>query len=205
MHSLQRGLRGEQPTATSAAINERTIYPRLTPACSAPDPCRVFLLPNRPGDCIGGALAWATVGGSGDPQVHVQALGEWAIAPFVYMHELGHTLGLEHAGKGDNVYGEFCSHSAQHAWHQTLAGCMLSPLLAAPRTTCISHCWRLLSHCQGRGNRSPALPAATGDDTAAMGGFPPGGGISSGGTDRCHNAPHSWQVSGWMGGWWVSG
>ena len=42
---------------------------------------------------------------------------------------------------------------------------------------------------------------AAGDDTAAMGGFPPGGGLSNGGTDRCHNAPHSWQVGGWVGGW----
>lgn len=65
---------------------------------------RVFLLPNRPADCVWGALAWA----NSDLSVHVQALGEWAISPFVYFHELGHTLGLEHAGKGGNVYGEPC-------------------------------------------------------------------------------------------------
>ncbi|PRW55912.1 hypothetical protein C2E21_5247 [Chlorella sorokiniana] len=97
-------------------------------------PYQVFLLPNRPADCYWGALAWAS-----GQSVAVQALGDVALAPFVYVHELGHTLGLEHAGKGDNVYG---------------------------------------------------------DDTATMGGFPPGGGLSDGGTDRCHNAPQSWQL-GW--------
>ena len=44
--------------------------------------------------------------------------------------------------------------------------------------------------------RSARLPAhkTAGDDTAGMGGIPPGGTLSSGGTDRCHNAPHSWQA-----------
>lgn len=71
-------------------------------ACRPAAPgCRAFLLPNRPTDCYWGAVAWASW-----QTVTVQLLGDVALAPFVYVHELGHTLGLEHAGKGDNVYGE---------------------------------------------------------------------------------------------------
>ncbi len=82
----------------------RTRTQITAPSClpSHPSPRRVFLLPNRPADCVWGAVAWA----NSDQSVHVQALGDVALAPFVYVHELGHTLGLEHAGKGDNVYGE---------------------------------------------------------------------------------------------------
>ena len=72
----------------------------LTGRPAAPH-CRAFLLPNRPSDCYWGAVAWAS-----GQMVAVQLLGDVALAPFVYVHELGHTLGLEHAGKGDNVYGE---------------------------------------------------------------------------------------------------
>lgn len=92
---------------------------------------RIFIVPK--GDvCPWGGMGY--VGCTNDCRVWVS--GDLWNMPMVYIHELGHNMGLEHAGMlGDNGYGDFSSamgfccnsrcHGAPHSnvlgWSQPLA------------------------------------------------------------------------------------
>jgi hypothetical protein len=69
-------------------------------------PYRIYVLPDNVG-CTWGGLGY--IGPSCVPNCRVWIAGSVARRPAVYVHELGHNLGLNHATYGGNEYGDASS------------------------------------------------------------------------------------------------